>query len=1546
MNTSDTQFIPSSSSSPTPSTSSSSSNSIKGFVSATRGFKQRPLSQTTIKRLSRSASNSSMNSHHSQRMNSYEGDLLNPLNIPSHHNNHYFTTTGDYDGINHKNNNSISNQEQQYISRQHSLANSTDNGLSHSSSQRSHPSLYDVRNSYDEPTRVSLYDSNFTNPSNHTTEGSELTQIPIQSSASSASSAASNNIYPPSLDMQRKAQYEYQQNENTFKVYYAGVISYKTVTALIPVVKKAYFVLTNHFLVQYKSEQKARSEINLFDHLSSSPSPSTFDDFSNHNKKKIPKIDPTKIVLQLQDVFAVHTVVSPPNTFRIEYLQPSTKHPQALVFTTNNEKECQQWIDGLRRAVKLHHVGMMTEGTVTTTERFAAVERLSKQKDMVDKRRHPLMIHKAIYKEKRIKIADGKRNTKEVFQVVTLAIGKFSLYVLPPSGVMDNEYLKSVERDRYGLLAIHSIEYSGQDDTFKLLFGQVGQPTRQLVLVSTYCEYIIQHLRQAIHAISTFPLPLSLQSSSSLPSSNSIPKPYTYKSQLPSSLTKAYITPLQTLIDDEDDNNDRDTDSIKSDSLQYNNSNDIATNQHDILKFEIVLHAYCAAFNLNKARFNYNIFGPVDSRTFILLSPNEVNESAATYSKYELLSILRSLHLVNIFSEIILKQQPFKDLEEWEIDKDDTWTIPTWQTIKVNNVLSNELYGILSSSNIIQRLDLTQCQIGSNMNDTMSALTAIGLAMRNGICGIRSLYIGKNNMKATDLHSLLTGMRSSRKTLLELDVHECQLNQEQIELLLTTILSERPDKLRLLDISSSPKDPHPHHSHYRHQKNPQSSSTSTHATSGNHDGVNSFEKNQHQKLSLDMIKTLLAQCKRLSVLRVRGNQISLQNGLFDTSQLKELDLGYNQLSTSDVNMLCKWMQHPSFNILEALHVNGCGLNGHHLRELLVSITKSGNRRVHLNVGGNPVWREVMYIPKLCNALMQGEGPCSLSLAKTDWEDGTLREFLDCVRDNHTITHLDLSDIRVTGSETLSEDTVRVMANMFERNITLVELKLNDNMTRGKDGCAEIASGIVSALESLKHNRTLERLQLAGLGIRDVGALTLAKVVTYNRTLKSISLDENKISIDGYRALASAFESQGCTVVEFPKPRKDIRYQLITLKETITELIQIENETKWFIMHSTGKDVKQAKTQLLLQRQAKQTAELNYKQILDVVDSMLKAVHKNEQRYKATYERTEELQLQAQSAAQEMAIAQLRLQSNRVTSANLSAVGAPRLHAREGSVSSYSSGSDRTGIVSTINSPIHQHHHHHNGNSNNYNMTRSQTWDSVSTRMAASPTPVGPSNSYSYETNNNYLHPHQRQQTSMSDYSMATPSPTSLYSHYEELPNQPLPPTPHLLDHSGGNNDGLMNIRGDASVYSAHSSSGGSNGSLSRRNTGTTTSTNFVTTPRTPYGTPSQYNQPSPSSSMSIQQHQRMKTLSPPMLPQEMDHPGFIDDFGTGFSLSTMRSSQNEQQQQPRQRQQQQQRQLYRLPDIPDVYSVDSLQNEDRICEQFQNRLYLPPDERC
>jgi hypothetical protein len=56
----------------------------------------------------------------------------------------------------------------------------------------------------------------------------------------------------------------------------------------------------------------------------------------------------------------------------------------------------------------------------------------------------------------------------------------------------------------------------------------------------------------------------------------------------------------------------------------------------------------------------------------------------------------------------------------------------------------------------------------------------------------------------------------------------------------------------------------------------------------------------------------------------------------------------------------------------------------------------------------------------------------------------------------------------------------------------------------------ITDAITSALIGLRHNSTLEKIDLTGLGMEDPGALALARVLKTNRGLKSILIDENNV----------------------------------------------------------------------------------------------------------------------------------------------------------------------------------------------------------------------------------------------------------------------------------------------------------------------------------------------------------------------------------------------------------------------------------------------------
>jgi hypothetical protein len=103
-------------------------------------------------------------------------------------------------------------------------------------------------------------------------------------------------------------------------------------------------------------------------------------------------------------------------------------------------------------------------------------------------------------------------------------------------------------------------------------------------------------------------------------------------------------------------------------------------------------------------------------------------------------------------------------------------------------------------------------------------------------------------------------------------------------------------------------------------------------------------------------------------------------------------------------------------------------------------------------------------------------------------------------------------------------------------------------------------------------------------------------------------------------------TENTSLISLPRPRVDLRNQLNHLKETITELTLAENESRFFIANSGGSDSRRAKASMLLQLQARRTAESARARIASEVDKVMKAIEKNRQ----LWERVQ-AQVQLQSA---------------------------------------------------------------------------------------------------------------------------------------------------------------------------------------------------------------------------------------------------------------------------------------------------------------------------
>jgi hypothetical protein len=396
-------------------------------------------------------------------------------------------------------------------------------------------------------------------------------------------------VFPPNEETKQKTYTLLKSTESTLNVIYAGDISYKPDSGITFMAKKSHFVLSNNHLLIYKNAQKARAELDIF----------------NMQKQEqlisSSKLNKDRIFLALSDIYAVHTIASVPYTFRIEYLHPQSKQSLYHLFTVDSSKELKQWLQALRKAISVHLLRMET---VTASERYNVVDRISKHNDTPSKTENILM-YKVVFKEKRFKVATGDQ-LREIFLPVIFAIGKFSFYLIPVAG-SDSEYKKVIDRERYGLLSIQSIRYENKDDTVIMEVRKVNKAVRQLVFSSSFCEEIIQHLRRSIASIipkSTIPV---------------------YSMAIPNELRQTRILPFSMEIDPEDEM--------------------VAQADLEIQCFHSNLRAYCASLNLNKGRCNFVVSGPNKSKNFTLLPPNEIKDSTPTYTRHELLAILRAIQV-------------------------------------------------------------------------------------------------------------------------------------------------------------------------------------------------------------------------------------------------------------------------------------------------------------------------------------------------------------------------------------------------------------------------------------------------------------------------------------------------------------------------------------------------------------------------------------------------------------------------------------------------------------------------------------------------------------------------------------------------------------------------------------------------------------------------------------------------------------------------------------------------------------------------------------
>jgi hypothetical protein len=183
------------------------------------------------------------------------------------------------------------------------------------------------------------------------------------------------------------------------------------------------------------------------------------------------------------------------------------------------------------------------------------------------------------------------------------------------------------------------------------------------------------------------------------------------------------------------------------------------------------------------------------------------------------------------------------------------------------------------------------------------------------------------------------------------------------------------------------------------------------------------------------------------------------------------------------------------------------------------------------------------IKTLQEALVQSQSLTHVSFAQNEIGDDGCLQIILALRNNRTITHLDLSD---TG---MSHNALVVLGSIVGP-INRLKCLCVDNPHNGIDGDSAAKRLLLSLVvnhslvelsiaraklgddsafligDALSRNSTLTRLRIRSNGISSVGAEELAKALKLNRTLTILDISGNKIGDKGTEAFAEMLKENG------------------------------------------------------------------------------------------------------------------------------------------------------------------------------------------------------------------------------------------------------------------------------------------------------------------------------------------------------------------------------------------------------------------------------------
>uniref|UniRef100_A0A1A9WI46 CARMIL C-terminal domain-containing protein n=1 Tax=Glossina brevipalpis TaxID=37001 RepID=A0A1A9WI46_9MUSC len=279
------------------------------------------------------------------------------------------------------------------------------------------------------------------------------------------------------------------------------------------------------------------------------------------------------------------------------------------------------------------------------------------------------------------------------------------------------------------------------------------------------------------------------------------------------------------------------------------------------------------------------------------------------------------------------------------------------------------------------------------------------------------------------------------------------------------------------------------------------------------------------------LHNFLAQPNVLEYLDLSSTDITLEN-LFGAllrgcaTHLSHLNVSHNSFSTKKGKEIPPSFKQFFTSTLSLKHLNiaGCKLPMEALKNLLLGLAcNESTAGLYLDLSGNTLGPQGAHVLESCIHGVRVLQSLDISDNNLDAE---LAPVLTAISKNPSIRTLYMCR-SLTGMKLKHIPTVMdALVNLIQKDdFPLAELILSEN---------KLKNDIHDFINALGSNQSLQKLDISGNYMGDVGARLLAKALQINNKLRFIYLDKNNITLQGYADIVYALENNyNMRAIPFP-----------------------------------------------------------------------------------------------------------------------------------------------------------------------------------------------------------------------------------------------------------------------------------------------------------------------------------------------------------------------------------------------------------------------------